>query len=143
MILFDTNLLVYVHNRASPNHKRAFELETQVLKGELVASISAQNLLEFYATVTNPAKMEKPLTGEEANKVISDYFQSSFKIIYPSQEALKLAFSLTKKKKLIGRRIFDIYLAATMIVNNVDTIYTNNEKHFRIFKELKVVNPFK
>jgi predicted nucleic acid-binding protein len=31
---------------------------------------------------------------------------------------------------------------ATMLTHNIKTIATDNEKHFRKFKEIKVFNPF-
>jgi predicted nucleic acid-binding protein len=142
MILFDTNILVYVHNKASPNHLKAFQLESKVLNGELAAAVSAQNLLEFYATVTNPAKMVRPLPVEEANKIIKDYLRSPFQIIYPKSGDLEKAFELATRTKALSRKIFDVFLVATMLSNGVGTIYTQNEKDFRIFNEIRVVNPF-
>jgi predicted nucleic acid-binding protein len=50
---------------------------------------------------------------------------------------------LIKDKKYLGRRIFDAYLAATMLSNGINIIYTANDNDFEIFKEIEVVNPFK
>ena len=143
MILFDTNILVYVHNVESPNHQIAYQLESQVIKEKLEAAVSSQNLTELYATITNPSKISKPVIPAEAKRIINDYLNSSFQIIYPKEDDLKLALSLVSDKKVVGRKIFDVYLVATMLSNSINTIYTNNDKDFQIFDNIKVVNPFK
>lgn len=143
MILFDTNILVYVHNRISPYHKIAYFLETEVLKGKLSAAISTQNILEFYSTVTNPQKLNLPLTLQEAGRVIRDYLASPFQIIHPHSGDFDRALYFAIERKIKGRKIFDLYLIATMLSNSVDTIYTVNDKDFEDFSEIKVVNPFK
>ena len=38
--------------------------------------------------------------------------------------------------------IFDVILVALMIQNKISTIITANEKHFKDFKEIIVLNPF-
>ena len=142
MILFDTNVLVYVHNRASSFHKIAYSLETEVLRGNLQAAISIQNILEFYSTITNPQRVNLPLSGQEANRVIRDYLDSPFQIIYPQKEDINTALYFAQERKIKGRKIFDLYLIATMLSNGINIIYTGNDKDFQIFKEIKAVNPF-
>lgn len=142
MILFDTNILVYVHNRVSPFHKTAYLLETQVLKGKLQAAISTQNILEFYSTVTNPQKINLPLIPQEAGRVIHDYLASPFQIINPHAGDFDRALYFSIERKIKGRRVFDLYLIATMLSNGIDTIYTANDKDFKDFSEIRAVNPF-
>lgn len=143
MILFDTNVLVYVHNKASPNHQKAYQLESEVLNGKIPAAISVQNLLEFYATITNSLRVTKPLKPQEAKEVISDYLKSPFQIIHPKPSDIEKTIEIATKRNISGARIFDIQLVVTMITDGIDTIYTGNEKHFKMFNEIKVVNPFK
>jgi predicted nucleic acid-binding protein len=143
MILFDTNILVYVHNKVSIYHKKAYQLEADVLAGKLPAVLSSQNLIELYSIITNPKKTLRPLPAVEANKVIQDYLDSPFKIIYPKEGTIEELFELTSSANTHGGKIFDTFLVATMLSNNVNTIYTNNEKDFLRFREIKVINPFK
>ena len=142
MVLFDTNILVYVHNRASLYHKTAYLLETQVLEGKLQAAISTQNILEFYSTVTSPQKINLPLSPQEAGRVIHDYLASPFQIIHPHAGDFDRALYFSIERKIKGRKIFDLYLIATMLSNGIETIYTANDKDFRIFKEINAINPF-
>ena len=142
MILFDTNILVYVHNRVSPYHKTAYLLETQVLEGKLQAAISTQNILEFYSTVTSPQKINLPLSPQEAGRVIHDYLASPFQIIHPHAGDFNRALYFSRERKITGRKIFDLYLIASMLSNGIDTIYTANDKDFRDFPQIKAINPF-
>ena len=86
--------------------------------------------------------MNLPLSAQEANRVIRDYLDSPFQIIYPQKEDINTALYFAQERKIKGRKIFDLYLIATMLSNGVDTIYTANDKDFKIFKEIKAVNPF-
>ena len=142
MILFDTNILVYVHNRVSPYHKIAYSLETEVLKGKLSAVIAVQNILEFYSTITNSQKLNLPLSSQEAGRVIRDYLASPFQIIHPHAGDFDRALYFAIERKIKGRKIFDLYLVATMLSNGIDTIYTANDKDFKDFSEIKAINPF-
>jgi predicted nucleic acid-binding protein len=143
MILFDTNILVYVHNEWNVYHQQAYQLEADVLAGKIPAALSTQNLVELYSTITHPTKILRPLPVVEANKIIRDYLDSPFKIIYPNEGTIEELFELTSSADTHGGKIFDVFLVATMLSNNVDTIYTNNEKDFLRFKGIKVINPFK
>src|SRR3990167_5138354 len=117
VVLFDTNILVYARDLESPNYQKAKELQDAVNEGVLNAVITPQNLLEFYSVITNQAKSKKADSPKEAIVEI--------------------------KKYLRGRKIFDVYLVATMLSNGIKTIYTANERDFEMFGEIKVVNPFK
>jgi len=66
-----------------------------------------------------------------------------FTVISPTKITATIALQLIHEHNLAGNAIFDAYLVATMISNDVDTIATSNEKHFSYFSEIKVVNTFK
>lgn len=60
-------------------------------------------------------------------------------IIIPKFGTEFMALELIKRLGLTGNRIFDAYLAATALSNNVDLIATDNTKDFKQFKEIKTV----
>jgi len=141
-ILFDSNILVYAHNLDSPFYKQARDLHQRVIYGGLKAAVAIQNLLEFYSVITNPGIVESAKPTDEAKNLCLNYL-IYFEVIYPKEIVFNTTLTLGQQKKVIGRKIFDVYLVATMLSNGIDTIYTNNEKHFEIFKEIKAINPFK
>lgn len=144
LVLFDSNILVFAHNTASPFHSKAKKLLLSAVDGSLNAVLAPQNLLEFYSIITNPKRVEKPLSVSQVNLLVKEYLTSEvFIFIYPQDTTQSRTFELAKKHKIKKVEIFDTYLAATMFDNNVSIIYTDNEKYFKIFKDIKVVNPFK
>lgn len=135
-ILFDTNILVYAHNLDSPYHLKAISLVRAAIEGVLRAVLAQQNLLEFYSIITDPKRVSKPLPSEEASGLVKDYLNSPFKIIFPDQETLNLTLSFDKGSK--GGEIFDTFLVATMLSNNVKSIITVNTKDFKTFPDIKI-----
>lgn len=143
VVLFDTNILVYARDLESPNYRKAKELQDAVNEGVLNAVITPQNLLEFYSVITNQAKSKKADSPKEAIVEIKKYLISPFELMVPVGNELEIVLRLIKDKNLRGRKIFDVYLVATMLSNRIKTIYTANEKDFEIFSEIKAINPFK
>lgn len=143
-IFLDTNLIVYAINKDSPYHARATALMEAIGEGKLETCLSLQVLGEFYATATNPKKIEKTLTPEEAVMVIEGLLRTDTILkLYPKQETLKLTLDLVKRYQLKSLDFFDAQIVATMLDNGVTTIYTVNEQDFAVFEEIKAVNPFK
>lgn len=141
-ILFDSNILVYAHNLYSPFYKRAKELHEQVVFKNLKGAVAIQNLLEFYATITSPKLVGNRQAPKNAHRSCIVYLNAGFKIIYPKQDDLRNALYLAEKKNISGKKIFDIYLVATMLSNGINTVYTANDKDFKDFSEIKAINPF-
>ena len=79
----------------------------------------------------------------KAVKEVEKYLKSLFYIIYPQEETPFVALSMIKKMDLKGADIFDAYLVATMISNNVSVIYTDNKKDFTKYVGIKVLNPLR
>jgi len=141
-ILFDSNILVYAHNLYSPFYKKAKELHKQVVFKSLKGVVAIQNLLEFYATITSPKLVGNRQVPKNAHRSCLVYFKAGFRIIYPKHDDLQNALYLAEKNNISGKKIFDLYLVATMLSNGIETIYTANDKDFKDFSEIKAVNPF-
>ncbi len=136
--LVDTNILVYSHDETSPHYEKAKSfLETNLPNGELV--ISPQNLTEYYSVVTN----HKNPSGVSDTKLVCQRLESwtkLFRIIIPTNMAVLRMIPLLEKHSTRGSDVHDFYLAATMMDNDINTIYTADT---RIFKKLglKTINP--
>lgn len=141
-ILFDTNILIFAHNLDSPFYEEANNLQESVNQGFLKGALAVQNLLEFYSTITNQNAIRNSLAPEYALKEINKYLISPFEIIFPTGNEIRVVNHLLADKQILGRKIFDVYIVATMLANGIRTIYTHNEKDFKIFKEVEVINPF-
>jgi len=141
-ILLDTNILVHSHNKASPYQKRASEVIIKAMQGEIEAYIAPQILYEFFAVVTNPKRVEHPLSSNEAANICLDLCECrEIERVNPTPMAPKEVFELIKELKLSMGGIFDCLLAVTAKENGVETIYTENVDDFKAYGFLKALNP--
>ncbi|MBI4596607.1 MAG: PIN domain-containing protein [Candidatus Tectomicrobia bacterium] len=140
-IFLDTNILIYAANEDSVYHKQAMDVINMVNTREIRACVSPQILAEFYATVTNPKKIEHPLNPDEASDAIGAYLDSDIQKLYPKASTLKLTMELAERYKIRGLDIFDTQIVAAMLENKIKTIIKANEADFSKFKEIETVNP--
>lgn len=136
-MLVDSNIIVYSLNSSSPKHKTAQEF-LRAYKVENV--IAAQNILESVRVLTHP-KFSNPMTHKMATRALTA-IMAVMPMIYPNHDTFPVAWALIKKHKLRADHVFDAYLAATAMTNDIFMIATDNEKDFRIFEELATYNPF-
>ena len=137
-MLLDTNILIYAINADSPKNKEAQKfLESPTSRLE----ITHQNILEAIRVLTH-LKYSHPMKLQDALSAISE-ITIHLEIVTPNKTSYYLALELIKKHQLIGNRIFDAYLAATALSNDITEIATDNDRDFKKFVGLKVVNPFK
>ena len=143
LILFDTNILVYAANKVSPFHEGAKALREKAEEGELRVCVSLQNLWEFYAVITDPRMVEKPLSPQVAREQVEKYLEAEFIVkLSPTERTLRLALELGFRYNIRGQRFFDLLLVGAMLDHGVSTIYTANIDDFEAIKEVRAVNPF-
>lgn len=136
-MLIDTNILVYAINKKSPKSRQAQKF---LKDNQEDLTLAHQNILETIKVLTQP-KFSHPVDLISAIEAVLKITGSS-QIISPKPGTEFIALELIKRSKLSGNRIFDAYLAATALSNDIDTIATDNVADFKKFKEIKVYNPF-
>ena len=131
----DTNILIYALDRESDFHQQALRI--------LMSSgvVCWQNLTEFYAIVTDKKRIKTPLSPQvtirELNTLLNKF---SLEIVGPNLRTKELWFKLLKSNDTKGQIVHDIFLAATLLSNGIDTLITENTKDFSKIRDLKVVN---
>ena len=137
-VFIDTNILAYAYDLSEPiKREKCLNILKEVFSGEKRAFISSQILGElFYTLVKN---FRKPLDKEKARIVIGSFVNSPnwIKLDYNSS-TIEKAIILSKEYSL---PFWDCLIAATMLENNIFTIYTENESDFRKIPGIKVLNP--
>lgn len=136
--LFDTNILVYAYNTSSSYYEKARSLYEEVDN----IFIAQQNLLELYSVITDKRRIEFPATHKEALALLHIYHSENFTIINPTSQTTEVLLTLLKGTEVNNTEIFDTYLVATMLTNQVRTIYTADEKVFKKFSTIEIINPF-
>ncbi len=95
--LLDTNIVVYAADAGSPFHVPAKELRDRGFRGELPLVISPQVLLEFFAVITNPRRVQTPRSPQEATAEMAKYMRSRrIRMIYPGADILRRVLALRK-----------------------------------------------
>ncbi len=132
-ILFDTNVLVYAHDRSATYHTDSAELLKMAVENKIRGVLGEQNIIELYRILTNPTAMKgKPLTPAPANNLIRDtYLKGTFEVVYPVSKTLERVLQLAVSHNVTSAKIFDIRLAALVLESNIDYFATYNITHFR------------
>lgn len=140
-ILLDTMILCYAHDRLSPYHGKASLIVKASVSGLIEAYVSYQNLLEFYSVMTGK-RVKKPLIPGEAAELCRLYVKSvAITKLVPSSAMYCKAFESAEELSIIDGDIFDCVLAHTG-KGNVDTIWTENVRHFEKYRFMSAENPF-
>lgn len=137
-LLIDTNVLVYAHNQDSPFHRKCLALITAAIAGQFRGVLAQQNLLEFYSIITDKKRVFKPLPAIKAQEILEDYLKLPLEVIYPNEKTIRILLMLCQQFKIKNGQVFDAYLVATMLSNQVKQIVTVNTKDFRMFSGITV-----
>jgi len=143
-VLLDTNILIYAEQQREARHEEAKSLRDRALQGELNACVSPQVLSEFFFVMTNTGRRgpEKPLSSQEATDLIRRYFESdALSVIYPGPETIRHLLTLLEHRPITGPNFYDVFLAATMLENDITEIATYNEQDFVLLPGITVVAP--
>jgi len=140
-ILIDTNVLIYADQSQDQYHIAAKTLRDRAARGEFPACISPQILSEFFSTITNSRRVSLPRTPEAAMQEIEEY-SKLFYLIYPGVGIVERMKTLFDVHAVEAQGIYDLFLVATMLENDVTKIYTYNTKDFTPFSDMiEVLTP--
>lgn len=140
-IFIDTNVLVYATllDFEPAKNKEALNTLNSLRKQNSELFISTQILREFYAVVTNKKYLQNPLAPKQANEQIK-FFISTFNVLPISDTIFPSLAAISEKYNITGQLIHDATIVATMLTNDIKTIYTFNIKDFKHIKEIKLLN---
>jgi predicted nucleic acid-binding protein len=140
--LLDTNILVYAADKSSHLHPAALRLRDKGLQGEVSICVCPQVLNEFFAIITDPKRVNNPRTHKEALLEMEKYYLAENILkIYAGPGIIEKTSDLLRRHKVTKQDIFDLQLVATMLLNNITSLYTYNHEDFSKFKEIKIMTP--
>lgn len=136
----DTNILVYFLNEESIYHPRAKAFVDKLQKGEILGVVSWQNLTEMYAIVTDRRRFPRPMLASQVVETMKQFQENSnIKVILPLINTKEIFFKLILKIRPKSQQIHDIFLAATLVSNGIDTLITENTGDFKGMEGLKAI----
>ena len=136
----DSNIFVYAADKTSGRYIEASRIISDAALGKVRAVIVPQNLTEYYATVTNSKKVPIPMTNKTAIEQMEKLLRSSLKLVYPNNRTTKLFIELLGLVGVKAQRVYDIFLAATLLSNGIRTLITENKEDFAGIKDLKTID---
>lgn len=137
--LIDTNILVYRFDPRFPDKQdRATALLRQGIEDESLL-IPHQALIEFVAAVTRPiARGPSLLSAEDAYREVEDML-AQIPVVYPTENTLRIAM---RGAALYRMSWFDAHLWAYADERGIDTLWSEDFEHGRIYGRVKVLDPF-
>jgi hypothetical protein len=140
MIALDTNLLVYAHRRATPEHKAARRAIERAGQSGLGWGVVEAGIAEFYAIVTHPAAAGRPSTPAEAAAFVDALVTAGAGVWAPAHAFASRLLRLAAQLKVIGPRIFDLQIALAALDNGATELWTH-DAHFVRVPGLRIVHP--
>ena len=130
---FDTNVLVYFLDKDSPFHQQALSAFSFIQKSSKQIVVAQQNLIEFVQVLTTFYKISFKKSVSQVKRLL----RADIRLVHPLPQTVSTYLSLCQKETN-PRHHFDLYLAATLLDNNINTIVTADSSGFR-HSTLKII----
>ncbi len=133
-VLFDTNLLLYAIDEDSKYFNSVQELLND---NSLNLYTTSKNISEFLSVITRIPNSS--ISIKEALSIVEE-FQSTFKILYPTEKSFAIFINLLNKYTPSGLKIHDYEIISIALSNKIKNIATVNQKDFSGIEEIKLVS---
>ncbi|MDB9526273.1 PIN domain-containing protein [Oscillatoria sp. CS-180] len=139
--LLDTNILVRASDEQARDRPLAINAVAHLLTQSHDCVLSPQVLVEFWAVATRPAEVNGLGWSVDQCQQEVEQFLGQFPLIEDKPESFRLWLTLVQRHKVVGKRVHDARLAATMLANDVSHIITFNLDDFASITEITPVHP--
>lgn len=141
MIAIDTNLLIYAHRGAAPQHSDARRVIEKAFAGSRGCGISFPCIAEFWSVVTHPSAAGKPSTSTQAAKFIRALIeQAEVRLWMPAEGFAERFLKAAADLSIAGPRVFDLQIGLIAVENGADEIWTH-DRNFLKLRGLRVYDP--
>ena len=128
MIALDTNLLVYAHRSAVPEHRAAKEAITRASRHRDGWGISLAVVSEFWSVVTHPAARGRPSTPDEASAFLEALETAGARVWRPGVGFGTRLRQAAAAQAVAGPRIFDLQIALTAFEGGATELWTADRR---------------
>ncbi len=140
MIGLDTNLLIYAHRQAVPEHESARAAIEQAAASGRGWGVAIAAVAEFWSVVTHPAASGRPSTAKEAREFVDALAAAGCRLWRPGARFGERLIEVAEDLAIQGPRIFDLQIALTAYDNSAEEIWTH-DRDFRACPGLAVHDP--
>ncbi len=138
--IVDANVLVNAMDADAPQHAPSRALLDAARDSSTSLYVTSQILCEFYSIVTNPRRVPKPRSSDDALSAIAAFLVFLHVLPIPARTVEGWMDPL-RRHPVTGGDVFDLQIVATMQANAIQRIYTFNTGDFKPFSELAVATP--
>jgi predicted nucleic acid-binding protein len=139
--LVDTNVLLRSIQASNPSHSDAAKAIASLMRQGQELSITAQNLIEFWAVATRSTEHNGlGLSIDESAQHLTA-FRVRFLLLTDNNDIFEKWEQMVRQHQVIGKQVYDARLVAAMIVHNVTHLLTFNTADFKRFTSITAVNP--
>jgi toxin-antitoxin system PIN domain toxin len=140
VILIDVNILLYAHDRMSPQHESARTWLETTLSGDEEVRFAMHTLLGFLRMSTNPSIFERTIAADRAIEVIREWLGlPNVAVAMPTDRHWQTLAELAAAGQARGPLLMDAHLAALALEHGATLATTDRD--FARFPGLRFRNP--
>ena len=141
MIAVDTNLLIYAHRSALPEHEAARDVIRAAAADPRGWGIALPSIAEFWRVVTHPRALGRPSTAAEARDFVQSLVSGGGAELWqPGPRCAARLLELAVDREAHASAIFDLQIALVAFDNGATEIWTH-DRDFLALGGMKVVDP--
>jgi len=140
-VLFDTNILLRAIQRDSPFCVPARNAIKRFHRLDSELCLTPQNVKEFWNACTRPTDrngLGLSVAGAERHTQLLEKY---FTVLPDSAAAYSIWRQLLPKYEVIGTKVHDAYLVATMQAHGILQVLTFNTSDFARYSEIQATDP--
>jgi toxin-antitoxin system PIN domain toxin len=141
LIAIDTNLLIYAHRAALPEHRAARRAIERASCDSRGWGITLPSIAEFWSVVTHPASSGGPSTSRQARGFLYELIvEAGASLWMPREGFWQRLLELAGELRVAGPRVFDLQIALTAMENGAAEVWTHDSR-FVAFPGLRIHDP--
>jgi len=140
VIALDTNLLVYAHRAATPQHRTARAAIERASQAAAGWGIAAPVVAEFWSVVTHPAARGRPSTPDEAHEFLEALSAAGAQAWSTGKGFGPRLAQLATDLQVSGNRIFDLQIALCAFEGGATQLWSH-DRDFITVPGLRLVDP--
>ncbi len=141
MIAVDTNLLIYAHRAATPEHRAARRAIERASRDPRGWGVALPSVAEFWSIVTHPSCAGGPSPPERARGFLEALVEDGGADVWSPQPGFwRRLTQLAADLGVAGARIFDLQIGLTAFDNGASEIWTH-DRGFAAFPGLRAHDP--
>lgn len=130
MIAIDSNLLIYAHLEAAPEHDRARRALEDAAAHPDGWGFAVSSVTEVWAVLTHAVQPAVP--ASRVADYITSLIQAGARVFYPRQGFMSRLMEAACESGIHGRRIYDLQIALSAREAGATSLWTHDAKFITI-----------